>query len=237
MIIFETEVISVLERTPGVKSFRFKTVKDLFFKPGQFFFVSIIIDGKERTKHFSFSNSPTETDYIEFTKRLTRSEFSNGLNKLKPGDWAKIKAPYGNFIFNEEYKKIAFLSGGIGITPIRSISKYIVDKGLSNDMALLYGNSTERDIIFKQDFDLMVELKNNFKIVHTLTSEDIDKDSWIGKRGYIDADMIREEIPDYNERVFYICGPPAMVDALSNLLKDDLKIDNSKIVIENFTGY
>ena len=237
MIIFETEVISVLERTPGVKSFRFKTVKDLIFKPGQFFFVSIIIDGKEETKHFSFSNSPTETDYIEFTKRLTRSEFSNGLNKLKPGDWAKIKAPYGNFIFNEEYKKIAFLSGGIGITPIRSISKYIVDKGLSNDMALLYGNSTERDIIFKQDFDLMVELKNNFKIVHTLTSEDIDKDSWIGKRGYIDADMIREEIPDYNERVFYICGPPAMVDALSNLLKDDLKIDNSKIVIENFTGY
>ena len=237
MIIFETEVISVLERTPGVKSFRFKTVKDLIFKPGQFFFVGIMIDGKEQTKHFSFSNSPTETDYIEFTKRLTESEFSNGLNKLKPGDWAKIKAPYGNFIFNEEYKKIAFLSGGIGITPIRSISKYVVDKGLSNDMVLLYSNRAERDIIFKQDFDLMVELKNNFKIVHTLTSKDIDKDSWIGKRGYIDADMIREEIPDYNERVFYICGPPAMVDALSNLLKDDLKIDNSKIIIENFTGY
>jgi len=149
MIIFETEVISVLERTPGVKSFRFKTVKDLFFKPGQFFFVSIIIDGKERTKHFSFSNSPTETDYIEFTKRLTESEFSNGLNKLKPGDWAKIKAPYGNFIFNEEYKKIAFLSGGIGITPIRSISKYIVDKGMSTDMVLLYGNNTQKDIPFQ----------------------------------------------------------------------------------------
>jgi len=237
MIIFETEVISVIERNPGVKSFRFKATDELIFKPGQFFFVSIMIDGKERSKHFSFSNSPTETGYIEFTKRLTGSEFSNGLNNLKPGDWAKIKAPYGNFTFEGEHEKIAFLSGGIGITPIRSISRYVVDKGLPTDMVLLYGNNTERDIIFKQDFDRMAEARSNFNVVYTLTAKDINKDSWRGKTGYVDADMIKNEIPDYNNRVFFICGPPAMVEALNKTLKEKLLIGKEKIVIENFTGY
>jgi len=237
MIIFETEVISVIERTPGVKSFRFKTTDDLAFKPGQFFFVSIMIEGKESSKHFSFSNSPTETGYIEFTKRLTGSEFSNGLNNLKPGDWAKIKAPYGNFTFEGEHQKIVFLSGGIGITPIRSILRYAVDKGLPTDMVLLYGNNTERDIIFKQDFDRMAEAKSNFNAVYTLTAKDINKDTWQGRTGYVDADMIKDEIPDYNDRVFFICGPPAMVEALNKTLKEKLLIGKEKIVIENFTGY
>ena len=237
MIIFETEVISAIDRAPGVKSFRFRTTEDLVFKPGQFFFVNIMIDGKERTKHFSFSNSPTETGYIEFTKRLTDSEYSAALNHLKPGDWAKIKAPYGNFTFDGKYEKIAFLSGGIGITPIRSISKYIVDKGIVTDMVLLYGNNTEKDIIFKQDFDLMSEAKSNFKVVYTITSNDADKDRWQDRRGYIDADMIKEEIPDYKDRVFFICGPPAMVGVLHNMLKDKLNIAKERIIIENFTGY
>ncbi len=237
MIIFETEVIAVIDRAPGVKSFRFKTDKRLSFKPGQFFFVGIMINGEERTKHFSFSNSPTEADYIEFTKRLTNSDFSDALNRLKAGEWAKIKAPYGNFILNGKYEKIAFLSGGIGITPIRSISKYVVDKDFSTDIVLLYGNNREADIIFKRDFDSMAEKRDNFRVVYTLTSKDIDKDNWQGRTGYIDADMIRKEIPDYKERVFFICGPPAMVETLNNTLEKKLNIPTDKIITENFTGY
>ena len=237
MIIFETEVISVIERNPGVKSFRFKPTDELIFKPGQFFFVSIMIDGKERSKHFSFSNSPTETGYIEFTKRLTGSEFSNGLNNLKPGDWAKIKAPYGNFTFDGEHEKIAFLSGGIGITPIRSIFRFVVDKDMSSDIVLLYGNNTEADIIFKKDLDGMVASNKNLKVVYTLTSANVDENAWIGRTGFIDNVMISEEIPDYNERTFYICGPPNMVSALKNILSSDMKIQSDKLITENFTGY
>ncbi len=237
MIIFETEVIAVIDAAPGVKSFRLKTDKNLLFKPGQFFFVGIMIDNQERTKHFSFSNSPTEKGYIEFTKRLTDSPFSNALDKLIPGNRAKIKAPYGNFTFTDGYEKVAFLSGGIGITPIRSIAKFAVDKNLPTDMVLLYGNSRERDIIFKQDFDLMANKRDNLRVVYTLTANDIDKNKWPGRRGYINADMIKEEIPDYGKRVFFVCGPPAMVETLNNILKDKLSIPAEKIVTENFTGY
>jgi len=237
MIIFETEVIAVIDRAPGVKSFRFKTDKNLSFKSGQFFLINIMVNGQEQTKHFSFSNSPTEVGFIEFTKRLTGSDFSNALNRLKPGDRAKIKAPYGNFTLNSGYERVAFLSGGIGITPIRSISKFVVDKGLPVDIVLLYGNNREADIIFKRDFDSMAEMKDNFRVVYTLTSEDIEKDKWHGRRGYIDADMIRKEMPDYKERIFFICGPSAMVETLNSTLEKKLDIPTDKIITENFTGY
>jgi len=237
MIEFETKVIDIIQRTPNVKSFRFKVDGPVSFKAGHFFLVSIKIDDQERTKHFSFSNSPEEKDYIEFTKRITDSEFSKALDVLRPGDWAKLKMPYGSFTFEGEYEKVAFLSGGVGITPIRSICKHILDKDLKTDVVLLYGNNRQGDIIFKDDFDNISSKYDSIKVVYTLTASDIDKDNWSGRVGYIDSDMIKQEIPDFNTRIFYICGPPLMVQALVSILKDDLCLDDSKVKIESFAGY
>lgn len=236
MITFDTEVISVIQRMPNVKSFRFKTEKEADFKAGQYFFVTIKVGEDERTKHFSFSNSPTEKDYIEFTKRITDSPYSKALDKMEVGDWARLRLPYGSFTFEGGYEKLAFLSGGIGITPLRSICKHVADKKLPADIILLYGNSTEEDIIFRRDFDQMQSLNNNIKAVYTLTSPEIDKD-WRGKTGYIDSKMIAEEIPDFAKRVFYICGPPLMVKKLVDILKNDLVIAEDRIRLENFAGY
>ena len=237
MIEFDTNVLDVIQRTHNVKSFRFRTGEDVEFKPGQFFFVTIKVDTEERIKHFSFSNSPTEGGYLEFTKRITDSEFSKALDTLKIGDWARIKMPYGSFVFEGEYERIAFLSGGIGITPIRSICKFVTDTRLPTDIILLYGNNKQEDIIFKQDLDQMSSTNKNIHIVYTLTSPDIDRQTWPGRTGYIDDEVIKQEIQDYNERVFYICGPPKMVDGLTSILKDRLSIQENKIKTENFSGY
>jgi len=237
MIVFETEVLDIIDRAPGIKSFRFKTKDEVDFEAGQFFLISIKIDGTDQTKHFSFSNSPTEKGYIEFTKRITDSEFSKALGNLRIGDWAKIKMPHGSFVYEGRYKKIAFLSGGIGITPIRSICKFVTDKGLPTEIALIYSNNTKEGIIFRDDLDSMQKTNGNIRITYTLTSPDIDKEAWQGRTGYINADMIREEIPDYKERVFYICGPPAMVTSLSDELRVGLKLQEENIKTENFTGY
>jgi len=234
---FETEVIDVITRTPNVKSFRFKVKGKAEFKAGQYFFVTIKINNIEKTKHFSFSNSPTENKYIEFTKRITSSEFSSALNGLKKCDWAKIRMPYGSFTLDNKYKKIAFLSGGIGITPIRSICKYALDKELDTDISLLYGNNKEDDIIFKVDLDEMSAKNKKIRVVYTLTSPGTDNKNWKGRIGYIDEKMIPKEIPDYKERVFYICGPPQMVEGLTNILKDKLYVKESNIKKENFAGY
>lgn len=233
----ETRIIEVIQRTHDVKSFRLEVKENIDFKAGQFFFITIKIEGKEVSKHFSFSNSPTERNYIEFTKRITESPFSKALDEIKPGDWVRIKLSLGSFTLDKASDKIAFLSGGIGITPIRSMCKYSTDKRLPIKIRLLYGNAKEEDIIFRTDFEKMQKANKNLRIIYTLTSPEIDKNKWNGVTGYIDAGMIRKEIPDFNERVFYMCGPSLMVQKLKDILKSDLEIKDDNIVIENFVGY
>src|SRR3989338_5218155 len=233
---FETIVIDIIQRTHDIKSFRFAIPEQINFKPGQFFVLTIKIYCKETTKHFSFSNSPTEEGYVEFTKRITNSEFSQALDKLKVGDWARLKMPYGLFTFEGEHDKIAFLVGGIGITAIKSMCKYVCDKKLLTDIVLIYGNSTEKDIAFYDDFLQMEAENKKLKVVFTLNIP-MDEASWKGKTGLITSEMVKQEIPDYEERVFYICGPPKMVDYLRTLLSEGLKIDEKKIKWEHFLGY
>ncbi|MFA5369895.1 MAG: FAD-dependent oxidoreductase, partial [Candidatus Omnitrophota bacterium] len=225
-------------RAPGVKSFRFADADGFVFRHGQFFFVGISVNGREAVKHFSFSNSPTEKGYVEFTKRLTGSDFSKALAGLKQGDAVRIKGPLGNFIYEGVPRKSAFLSGGIGITPIRSIFKYIVDRGISSDAVLLYGNNTLSDIIFKKDLDRIAQSGKGLKIVYTLTSAgDEGLGVWRGRTGFINSGMIKEEMPDYAERVFYLCGPPAMVSGLRKILIDRMSLPEGRIIKEDFTGY
>lgn len=233
---FETEVIEIIQRTHDVKSFRFKLKEEIHFKPGQFFVLTILINDMEATKHFSFSNSPTENGYVEFTKRITGSEFSSALNKLKVGDWARLKLPYGFFTFEGEYEKVAFLTGGIGITAIRSICKFATDKRLPTDIILIYANRTENDIAFKEELSRMEAENKHLKVVYVLTHP-LDVDKWKGRRGHINAEMVKEDIPDYGGRTFYICGPPRMVESLKSILLSDLKLDKKRVISEHFLGY
>lgn len=223
----DLKIKEIIPRTYNVKSFRLNSNNGASFKAGQFLIVTI---NKNLTKPLSISSSPTEKGYIEFTKKITNSEFSTALDSLKAGDIVKIKYPYGNFTFNGEHPKIAFLSGGIGITPIRSICKYAVDEKLNTDITVLYGNRTAKDIVFKEDFSKM----QGIKVVHILSETGAD---WTGRTGYINKQVIKEKIPDYLERKFFICGPPGMVESMKKILKEELTLPNENIITEIFTGY
>jgi len=195
--------------------------------------VTIRQDGKELSKHFSFSSSPTEKGFIEFTKKFTDHEFSMALKAAKVGDWAKIDAPFGQFTFEGEYPKIALLGGGIGITPFISICKNATDKGLTNKITLFYGCKTEADIVFKKEFEKLAEKNKNLKIHFTLN---VPPPDWKGATGFIDAAMIKKELPDYKENVFYTCGPPPMIKAMQALV-ENLGLPKEKLKMEYFTGY
>jgi len=229
----ELKIKEIIPRTHNVKSFRLEINEEADFKAGQYLIVTLKTE-KELKKPLTISNSPTERGYIEFTKKITESEFSQALDKLKPGDCLKIKYPFGNFTFDSQYERIAFLSGGIGITPIRSIVKYIVDKKMDTDIVLIYGNRTVKDIAFKEDFDKMQEEYPKLKVIHILSQEEIQG---ICRCGHIDCQVIKEEIPDYNERRFYLCGPPGMVECIEKILLDELGLPKGRIIKENFLGY
>ena len=234
---FETEVIDVIQRAHDVRSFRFKRSEEADFTAGQYFMLFIDVAGEEKCKPFSFSSSPTETSHIEFTKRLTGSDFSNALETLKKGDKVRIKMPLGSFTFKKSRTgKIAFLCGGIGITPVRSMVKYATDLSITADLVLLYGNSGEDEIVFREDLDAMQKANPYFKVVYTLTCPDVPKE-WKGCCGFIDKTMIEREMPDFNDRTFFVCGSPYMVKCLVDVLKGELNILDERIVVEHFMGY
>src|SRR4030042_6345006 len=103
----EAKIKEIIPRTYNVKSFRLEAGSDIDFKAGQFLEVAL---KPELKRYLSISNSPTETGYLEFTKKLTESDFSKTLNSLKIGDSVKIKYPFGKFTLDETRKKIAFIS-------------------------------------------------------------------------------------------------------------------------------
>ena len=230
---FETYVIEIIPRTNNVNSYRFFKPSKLDYLPGQFFFITLQNNGEELKKHFSFSSSPTEQNYIEFTKKLTNSEFSGILKKLANNDWAKIEAPFGKFTFIGEHKKIALLAGGIGITPFRSICRYCTDKQLKNRITLIYGNRTEEDIVFREEFEDMQKENKNLKCVFTINEGNAN---WKGLTGFISGKMIKKEISDYKNTIFFLCGPPGMVEGLKGIL-NQLSITADHIRAEYFTGY
>ncbi len=233
---FDTEVSKIIQRTPQIKTFRFPVRDDsVTYEPGQFFFITIKINGKNAYHHFSFSSSPTEKGYIEFTKRITPHDFSQALAAMKGGEWAHLKGPAGTFTLPEEKQKLGFLSGGIGITPIRSMLRYIADTGQSWDIVLLYGNASYEEIAFREELDKLSSMKIGLRVEHVLSGPDFPPD-WQGKRGFINKDMITELIPDYKERSFLISGPPRMVTGLEDQLIA-LNIPREQIKRDSFTGY
>jgi ferredoxin-NADP reductase len=191
-------------------------------------------DTKEMSRYLSISSSPTEKGYVEFTKKLTESPFSKKLASLKAGDTLKIKFVAGNFGFSGDEKKVSFLSGGIGITPIRSMVKYAKDTGLDVNMALFYGNHSEKDIAFRDDLENMSGGAGNFKLVNVLCEV---PEGAKCRKGYVNSTVIKEETPDFAERKYFICGPPGMVAAMKKILLDELKVEQKMIITENFAGY
>jgi ferredoxin-NADP reductase len=230
---FETAVKEVIPRTPSVTSFRFPRPAGLDYKAGQFLQITINPTGKELTHHFSFSSSPTEKEHIEFTKKFTDSEFSTALKTIKQGDWARIDAPYGKFTFEGEHPKIGLLAGGIGITPLVSICKYCSDLRLNTKITLLYGCRTEGDIAFRKELEALQSQNSNLKVVFTINEA---AEGWRGAVGVINADMVKKEIPDYAETIFYTCGPPPMVDVMEKLV-ESLGLPKTQLKREYFSGY
>lgn len=231
-MIFETDVIETIQRTPDIKSIRFEKPQGFHHLAGQYIFITLG-DGPEKiTKHFTISSSPTE-DFLEITKRLTGHPFANGLASLVTGDKVSMMGPYGDFTFQGEYDKVGMLSGGIGITPLRSMIKYSIDKKLNANITLLYSNSLESDIAFKDELETIQRENPNVKVIETVTRPGPD---WKGVSGRINSEMVKKFIPDYLEHIFYTSGPQKMVDAMVSLIRE-LDVPEEQIKQEYFPGY
>jgi ferredoxin-NADP reductase len=236
MDLFHGEFIERIKRTEDVMSFRFATDKKIDFLPGQF--ARVVFDhddlsNQQLNKYLSFSSSP-DKNYIEFTKRLGSSPFCEKLKSLKKADEAFFKAPLGNCFFKEEYKKIAFLIGGIGITPVVSILEYIAERNLDTDAVLFYSNRNESNAAFKKELDNLSFLRSGIKTFYTFTEcRSLDEKCLFGR---INKEFITGKLKDIEKRIFYMFGPPKMVETMKDVCLG-LGCSQGQIKAENFIGY
>ncbi|HEY7109632.1 MAG TPA: Rieske 2Fe-2S domain-containing protein [Nitrososphaeraceae archaeon] len=198
-------------------------------------------DPKGPIRHFTLSSSPTE-DFIMLSTRIRESPYKKTLASLEGGTKVKVKGPQGKFTLQENYSKSAvFLSGGIGVTPFRSMIRYATDRNLPIKIVMFDSNRNLENVLFKSDFDDCANRNKHLRIIYTLTEEDHDRlvsDEWKGEKGRIDKAMLMKYLGDneLRESIFYICGPPAMVEAIRNLLQS-IQIPKELIKVEEFTGY
>ena len=231
----------------GEDSQNIKEILD--YKAGQFAFFDIgevYNDSKGPIRHFTISSSPTE-DFIMLSTRIRDSPYKQRLASLEKGAKVKVRGPQGEFVIHEDYSKTAiFVSGGIGVTPFRSMIKYATDMQLPLKIIMFDSNKNKESVLFKKEFDEWTSQNKNIVIIYNLTEEKNPReqqsspmDIWKGEYGRIDKAMILRYVDSstLKDSLFYICGPPNMLKAMKSLIQEELKIPEEKIKVEEFTGY
>jgi ferredoxin-NADP reductase/nitrite reductase/ring-hydroxylating ferredoxin subunit len=221
----------------------------LNYTAGQFAFFDIggvYDDPKSPIRHFTISSSPTE-NFIMFSTRIRDSPYKKRLSTLEEGANVKVRGPEGQFVLHQDYSKAAvFLSGGIGVTPFRSMIKYATDEQLPLKITMFDSNRNRDSILFKKEFDEWANKNKNLKIIYTISEDEQQQqqssstaNDWKGEHGRIDKAMILKYLDNniLNNSIFYICGPPSMLKAMQSLLQDNLEIPRERIKVEEFTGY
>ena len=261
---YSSLILTKKEELEGTDIMTFKFAKNGYseYKAGQFAFFpldTVNNDSKGPVRHFSLASSPTE-DLLVISTRIRDSPYKQQLSTIQEGEQVKVSNARGNFLLHDDYSKPAiFLSGGIGVTPFRSLIKYAIDKQLPIKITMFNSNRNQQNILYKDEFDKWAAQNQNLKIVYTITAEEEKrreqeqhrmtdassnatetKGVWNGERGRIDRTKIERHLSkeEIDNAIFYICGPPGMIKALGeDLLQKQFQIPKGRIKVEEFTGY
>lgn len=208
-------------------NFWFEPARPFVFVPGQFLEYTLAhprADVRGVRRYYTIASSPTENEVLLATKfSQPGSTFKEALRQLNVGEEVVASKVAGEFVLpSSPSQKLAFIAGGIGITPFRSMVRYLLHTHQARDIILVYGARTEKELVFREIFE---EARRRFgmKNVYAVTRP-------------IDEATIREAVPDLTERVFYISGPEPMVQGLTKLLIT-MRVPRKQIKRDYFPGY
>ena len=223
---------------PDTMAFHFEKPSGFKFKAGQFGDFTQIdpseTDTEGATRGFSLG-APYENN-IMFTTRMRDTAFKRNMKKMPMGTEVIFDAPYGSFTLQKNTKVPAvFLSGGIGITPIRSIVLQATHDKTVHKIFLFYANKSPKDTAYLDELTAAEKENPNFKLVASMTDIEGSKD-WKGETGYFTKELLQKYIGDLSKPIYYISGPASMVSSIRKTL-DEAGIDEDNIRTEEFTGY
>ncbi|MCL4416277.1 MAG: oxidoreductase [Actinobacteria bacterium] len=220
----------IVKQASDTYDFVFVPDKEIDFKPGQYMEITLDHarqDSRGIRRYLTIASSPTEREFRLGVKFYTRpSSLKKSLISMKQGQKIVASQLAGDFTLPKDInRKLVFIAGGIGITPFRSMIKYMLDTNEKRSVTLFYLNKKPDDIAYRNIFDeaeKQLGIKTEYSIVNIPTAS------------YYRS--IAEKVPDYKERTFYISGPNAMVSAFEANLKK-LGVKKTHIKTDYFPGF
>ena len=237
---FVLALVRKAQLTPDIYDFTFAPNQKLAFAPGQYMECTLghaDPDSRGNRRYFTLASSPTE-DHLKLGVKFypQASTFKEALLSLNPKDEIVATHLAGDFVLPRNPKqKCVFIAGGIGITPFRSMIKYLLDKQQPRPIVLFYVNRQASDMVYVDVFE-RAKQELGIKVIYSLTDKRNAPTMWRGKTGRITAQVVRQEVPDYGACLFYISGPKSMVDEFTKTL-DDLGVSGDHIKTDFFPGF
>jgi ferredoxin-NADP reductase len=153
-------------------------------------------------------------------------------DELKIGDEVEIEAPNGTFTFSgKEADRVVLIGGGVGITPLMSVVRYLAATNWPGKMHLILGFRSPRDVIFREELaDLQAR---NANLCVTITLSGPQDEPWSGRVGRIDAALLASTVSDLAAHRVHVCGPPPMMDAVKTALVS-LGVPHAQVKTEAF---
>jgi ferredoxin-NADP reductase/mono/diheme cytochrome c family protein len=228
-------LVSITAQTSDSKTLRFIVPNDRKFnaRPGQFLTFSFLFDGKKVVRSYSICSSPARSGYVEITtKRVSRGCVSLFLNdRASLGMTVEANGPFGHFCFDEnKHHNVVLIAAGSGITPMMAMLQYMDDLRMQTKVTLLYCVRSSDDIIFESELKQLRSWMKNFQY-HVMLSQ--PHAAWLGPRGHISREFIKDTLEDLKSSDFFLCGPPPFMDA-SRAILIGLGVQQARIMQESF---
>jgi ferredoxin-NADP reductase len=233
---FASRLVGSISLSAQTKHLEFEvaTVPRFGFVPGQWLsFKSNQPDGEEITRAYSIASPPgDENRFALCLNRVQDGFMSNYLSDMKVGEEIRCQGPFGDFILRPPLRDTVFIATGTGIAPFRSMLHWLLADPVRHQdkqLWLLFGNRTENDIYYHEEFLALATRHPNFHYLPTLSRGNPE---WQGLRGYI-----QEHVPGLvqgrADMHAYICGLDKMIKANRESLKG-LGWDRKSILYEKY---
>lgn len=220
-------------------AFHFTKPAGFDFTPGQA--IDLILgppgDNADDAKHaFSIVSAPHDADLVIAT-RMRQSPFKRALGVLALGSGVDVDGPFGELTLDADRSRPAVLiAGGIGITPFMSIVRHATRRELQQPLTLLYSNRRPEDAAFLDELTRIAGENENFRLRATMTRMHESSRAWQGSTGAIDDALLSSACAGLASPIFYVAGPPAMVQGLRQTLSL-YGVRDEDVRSEEFFGY
>ena len=241
---YKLAVKEIIRETPEAISVLFQVPEELQanyrFVAGQYINLKLTLDGNEIRRAYSICATPESGELRIAIKSIKNGYFSKFANEqLTIGKVLEVGTPEGKFTFEPDasrQKNYAAFVAGSGITPVMSILQTVLEKEPNSTFVLVYGNKSSNETIFyNQLHDLQLKYVGRF-FVHYVFSQQKADDQLFGRIEKSTVNfLLKNKHKEKEFDKFYLCGPEEMINAVSNVLKEN-NVKEKDIKFELFSA-